>query len=80
LLAPGDLQVPQLLGQQQVLLQDAHHEQQVPLQGSLLELVDLENSSIQVFAEEIIFLNGCKDVNLDIASDNDFDLDSVFWI
>jgi len=76
-LLAGDLQVSQLLGQQQVLLQDAHHEQQVPF---LLQPVDLENSSYQVFEEEIIFLNGSKDASPDTASDDIFDLDSVLWV
>jgi len=40
----GDLLALQLLGQQQVLLQDADHEQKIPLQDIFLEPVDLENS------------------------------------
>jgi len=58
-------------------LKDAHHEQQVPLQDIFLELVDLENTSFQIFEDEIIFLNGSKDASPDTASDDIF---GVFWI
>jgi len=48
---------------------------------SLHEQVDLENSSFQNFAEEIVFLsNGSNDANLDIVSADVFKLDSVIWM
>jgi len=51
----------------------------IHLQGTIHEQVDLENSSLQNFEEEIVFFNGSQDANPDIASDV-FELDSVLWM
>ncbi len=63
-----DLQVPEFLGCQLV-----------SSQGSIHEHSDLENQAFQNFEEETV-LHGSNDANLDVASADDFDFDSVLWI
>jgi len=63
--APGDLQVPQLLGWQQV-----------PAQGILHEQVDLENSVFQNCEEDNAFDNE-SDANPGSASDDALELISI---
>jgi len=67
-ISAGDFQAPKLL-----------EEQPVSFQGSLHEYYDLENQAFQKFEEEIV-LHGSNDANMDIASADDFNFDSVLWI
>jgi len=62
------LQAPELLGEQEVLLQGIYHE-----------LFDLKNQAFQNFEEQIV-LNRFTDANLDIANADDFAFDSVLWM